>query len=98
MSRSSHGGTTITSPHVRPYGFKEHVDQQDEGPESMPPPVPPKDARKHGMKKRTFFIVIGCIVIWVIALALGLGLGLGLGLRKKSSYVFEALHRRLEAF
>jgi hypothetical protein len=39
------------------------------------------------MKKRTFFILVGCILIWVLALALGLGLGLGLGLKKDNSYV-----------
>lgn len=74
------------SPQLRPYGFKEHVDQYD-SPETVPPPVPPKDDRKCGMKRRTFFIVIGCVVIWIIALALGLGLGLGLGLKKNNSYV-----------
>lgn len=53
----------------------------------MPPPVPPKDQpRKCGMKKRTFFILLGCVLIWVLALALGLGLGLGLGLKKDNSY------------
>ena len=77
MSPSSHGGTTLTSPHIRPYGFKEHVDPYDNH-EAAPPPVPPKDDRKCGMKKRTFFILIGVIVIAIIALALGLGLGLGL--------------------
>ncbi|KAF1948069.1 hypothetical protein EJ02DRAFT_461571 [Clathrospora elynae] len=84
MSPSSQGGTTLMSPQLRPYGFKEHVDPSD-GPESYRPPVPPKDDRKCGMKKRTFFILIGCVVIWILALALGLGLGLGLGLKKKSS-------------
>jgi hypothetical protein len=40
------------------------------------------------MKKRSFIILLGCVVIWVLALALGLGLGLGLGLKKNnSSYV-----------
>ncbi|CAI9636034.1 hypothetical protein GT037_001068 [Alternaria burnsii] len=77
MSPSSHGGTTLTSPHIRPYGFKEHVDPYDNH-EAAPPPVPPKDDRKCGMKKRTFFILIGVIVIAIVALALGLGLGLGL--------------------
>jgi hypothetical protein len=85
MSPSSHGGTTLTSPGIRPYGFKEHVDPYD-GPEHMPPPVPPKDDRKCGMKKRSFFILITCIGIFIVALALGLGLGLGLGL-KKDKYV-----------
>jgi hypothetical protein len=37
------------------------------------------------MKKRTYFIMVGCILIWVLALALGLGLGLGLGLKKSNS-------------
>jgi hypothetical protein len=40
------------------------------------------------MKKRTFFILFGCVLIWILALALGLGLGLGLGLKKNDdSYV-----------
>jgi hypothetical protein len=92
MSPSSQGGTTLTSPQIRPYGFKEHV-EQDDGFDSTPPPVPPKDDRKCGMKKRTFFIIVGCVVIWVLALALGLGLGLGLGLRKNSSCVLETILR-----
>jgi hypothetical protein len=41
------------------------------------------------MKKRSFFILIACIVIGIIAIALGLGLGLGLGLKKNNSYVFD---------
>jgi hypothetical protein len=85
MSPLSHGGTTLTSPQIRPYGFKEHVDPYD-GPESVPPPVPPKDYRICGLKKRSFFTFITCIGIFVVALALGLGLGLGLGL-KKDKYV-----------
>jgi hypothetical protein len=87
MSPSSHGGTTLTSPQIRPYGFKEHVDPYD-GPETVPPPVPPKDDRKCGMKKRSFIILVTCIAICVVALALGLGLGLGLGL-KKTKYVLD---------
>lgn len=77
MSPSSHGGTTITSPQIRPYGFKEHVEPYD-APESVPPPPPPKEDRKCGMKKRTFLILVGCIMIAILGVALGLGLGLGL--------------------
>jgi hypothetical protein len=93
MSPSSNGGTTLMSPQVRPYTFKEHVDPNDpiSRPGTVPPPVPPKDDRKCGMKKRTYFIMVGCILIWVLALALGLGLGLGLGLKKSNSYVHKAL-------
>lgn len=87
MSPSSNGGTTLMSSQHRSHGFKEHVDQNEpiSQPTTVPPPVPPKDDRKRGMKKRTFFILLGCVVIWIIALALGLGLGLGLGLKKKKS-------------
>jgi hypothetical protein len=91
MSPSSHGGTTLTSPQIRPYGFKEHVDSYD-GPETVPPPVPPKDDRRCGMKKRSFIILITCIAICVVALALGLGLGLGLGL-KKTKYILDPNRR-----
>ncbi|XP_014554514.1 hypothetical protein COCVIDRAFT_104758 [Bipolaris victoriae FI3] len=79
MSPSSHGGTTLASPHVRPYGFKEHVDPSD-APENAPEPVvpPPKEERKCGLKKRTFFILLGVIILAIVGLALGLGLGLGL--------------------
>ena len=83
MSPSSHGGTTITSPNIRPYGFKEHVDSYESYHEPASPPVPPKDDRRCGMKKRTFFILIGLGVLALIGL--GLGLGLGLGIRKKES-------------
>jgi hypothetical protein len=78
------------SPQMRPYTFKEHVDQDDSisRPATVGPPVPPKDGRKCGMKKRTFFILVGCGLIWILALSLGLGLGLGLGLKKSdNSYV-----------
>jgi len=84
MSPSSHGGTTITSPNIRPYGFKEHVDSYESYHEAAPTPVPPKDDRRCGMKKRLFFILIGLGVLALIVL--GLGLGLGLGLRKKESH------------
>ncbi|KAH8732188.1 hypothetical protein GQ44DRAFT_766340 [Phaeosphaeriaceae sp. PMI808] len=89
LSPSSNGGTTLMSPQMRPYTFKEHVDQDDSTsrPGTVPPPVPPKDTddRKCGIKKRNFFILLGCVLIWVLALALGLGLGLGLGLKKKNN-------------
>jgi hypothetical protein len=87
MSPSSNGGTTIMSPQVRPYTFKEHVDPEDplSRPGTVPPPVPPKDDRRCGMTKRKSGILIGCILVWVLALALGLGLGLGLGLKKDKS-------------
>jgi hypothetical protein len=72
------------SPQVRPYTFKEHV---DDSPETAGPPVPPKYDRQSGMKRRTWFILVGCGLFWILALALGLGLGLGLGLhRSKTSY------------
>jgi hypothetical protein len=91
----SQGGTTLASPYfanARPYGFKEHVDHDPmDGPEAVPPPVPKKDDRKCGLKKRTFMILIGCVVIWILAISLGLGLGLGLGLKKKDSYVLNAM-------
>lgn len=88
LSPSSNGGTTLMSPQMRPYTFKEHVDPEDplSRPEAVPPPVPPKDdPRKCGLRKRTFFILVGCVLIWILALALGLGLGLGLGLKKNNS-------------
>ena len=81
------------SPQMRPYTFKEHVDPNEpiSRPGTVPPPVPPKDNRKCGMKKRTFYILLGCVLIWVLALALGLGLGLGLGLKKSNNvYVWRA--------
>ena len=70
------------SPQMRPYTFKEHVDEPISRPGTVPPPVPPKNDRKCGVKKRTFYILVGCVLIWIMALALGLGLGLGLGLKK----------------
>jgi hypothetical protein len=83
MSPSSNGGTTLMSPQVRPYGFKEHVDPDDplSRPGTVPPEVPPKDNKR----KRKTAIIVGCILVWVLALALGLGLGLGLGLKKGKS-------------
>lgn len=46
------------------------------------------------MKKRSFFILVGCVLIWLFALALGLGLGLGLGLKKNGdSYAQESLNQ-----
>lgn len=87
FSPSSHGGSTLASPQPRPYTFKEHVDtyeHQISRPGSVPPPVPPKDDRKCGLKKRTFWMLIGCVIFWLIALAAGLGAGLGIGLSKKS--------------
>ena len=36
------------------------------------------------MKKRTFWMLMGCFVFWLIALAVGLGAGLGIGLSKKN--------------
>jgi hypothetical protein len=85
MSPSSNGGTTLMSPQVRPYGFKEHVDHDDplSRPGTVPPPVPPRDDDRR--KKRKTAIIVGCVLIWVLALALGLGLGLGLGLKKDKS-------------
>jgi hypothetical protein len=48
------------------------------------------------MRKRTFFILVGCVLIWILALALGLGLGLGLGLKKSdNSYVFRLFSPRV---
>ncbi|OAK97926.1 hypothetical protein IQ06DRAFT_296188 [Phaeosphaeriaceae sp. SRC1lsM3a] len=88
FSPSSNGGGSIASPQVRPYTFKEHVDHEDpiSRPGTVPPPVPPKDEpRRCGMKRRTFLILLGCVLIWVLALALGLGLGLGLGLKKNKN-------------
>ncbi|KAF1933027.1 uncharacterized protein M421DRAFT_53755 [Didymella exigua CBS 183.55] len=85
---SSHGGSTLVSPQPRPYTFKEHVDtydQQVSRPGSIPPPVPPKDDRKCGLKKRTFWMLTGCVVFWLMALAVGLGAGLGIGLSKKNN-------------
>jgi hypothetical protein len=77
---------------VRPYTFKEHVEPSE--PMSRPGTAPPAEAakndRKCGVKKRTFYILVGCVLIWVLALALGLGLGLGLGLKKKSSDSYVA--------
>lgn len=86
-------GNTSTPTRGRPYGFKEHVDTNDGVYQTgaAPPPVPPKEDRKCGMKKRKFYIMIGCILIWLIALGVGLGVGLGLGL-KKESYV-EDFHQ-----
>lgn len=86
FSPSSHGGSTLGSPQPRPYTFKEHVDTYDQHtsrPDSVPPPVPPKDDRKCGLKKRTFWMLMGCVIFWLIALAVGLGAGLGIGLSKK---------------
>ncbi|UPX14119.1 uncharacterized protein EKO05_0004610 [Ascochyta rabiei] len=86
FSPASHGGSTLGSPQPRPYTFKEHVDTNDQHTSragSVPPPVPPKDDRKCGMKKRTFCLLMGCVVFWLIALAVGLGAGLGIGLKKK---------------
>jgi hypothetical protein len=99
FSPSSNGGTSVASPQVRPYTFKEHVDPEDPVSRSgtAPPPVPPKDDRKCGMKKRTFFILLGCVLIWILALALGLGLGLGLGLKKNNSYVGTLLSQSSQA-
>jgi hypothetical protein len=68
--------------------FKEHVDTHDQHmsrPGSVPPPVPPKDDRKCGLKKRTFWMLMGCVIFWLIALAVGLGAGLGIGLSKKNA-------------
>jgi hypothetical protein len=87
FSPSSHGGSTLGSPQPRPYTFKEHVDTYDQHisrPGSVPPPVPPKDDRKCGLKKRTFWMLMGCVIFWLIALAVGLGAGLGIGLSKKN--------------
>jgi hypothetical protein len=72
------------SPQVRPYTFKEHVDS-DDSPEIVGPPVPPKDEKQRGMKRRTWLILFGCGLFWILALALGLGLGLGLGLHKSKN-------------
>lgn len=36
------------------------------------------------MKKRSFYMLLGCGLLWFLALALGLGLGLGLGLKKNT--------------
>ncbi|KAL1594108.1 hypothetical protein SLS59_008942 [Nothophoma quercina] len=88
FSPSSNGGSTLGSPQPRPYTFKEHVDIHDQHisrPDSVPPPVPPKDDRKCGLKKRTFWMLMGCVVFWLIALAVGLGAGLGIGLSKKNA-------------
>ncbi|KAF2133634.1 hypothetical protein P153DRAFT_282218 [Dothidotthia symphoricarpi CBS 119687] len=87
MSATSYGGVTPVSPQVRPYGFKEHVDSNDAAYQqtSNPPPTSPKDDRKCGMKKRTFFILLICVLIWLVALGVGLGVGLSLGLKKKAN-------------
>lgn len=80
IPQASLGGTSVGSPHVRAYGFKEHVDSYD-GPEAAPPPIiptAPKEKRTCGMRKRYCSILFGCIIIAILALALGLGLGLGL--------------------
>jgi hypothetical protein len=94
FSPASNAGSTLMSPQMRPYTFKEHINPEDSisQPGAAPPPVPRKDDRTCGMKKRTFFILVGCGLIWILALALGLGLGLGLGLKKSdNSYVCELL-------
>lgn len=86
FSPSSHGGSTFDSPQPKPYTFKEHVDPNEQYPYrsgSVAPPVPPKDDRKCGLKKRTFWMLMGCVIFWLIALAVGLGAGLGIGLKKK---------------
>lgn len=87
FSPFSQGGSTLVPPQPRPYTFKEHVDTYDQHvprPGSVPPPVPPKDDRKCGLKKRTFWMLMGCVIFWLIALAVGLGAGLGIGLSKKN--------------
>lgn len=87
FSPSSHGGSTLGSPQQRQYAFKEHVDPDEHISRlgSVPPPVPPKDDRKCGMKKRSFCVLIGCVIFWLVALAVGLGAGLGIGLSKSKS-------------
>ncbi|KAL5114467.1 hypothetical protein ACEQ8H_007664 [Pleosporales sp. CAS-2024a] len=72
------GGASLASRQGRPYTFKEHVGNYDAS-YAEPAPVPAKDDRKCGMRKRNFLILMGCATIAMLALALGLGLGLGLG-------------------
>jgi hypothetical protein len=84
---NKHIRSVLSRSQPRPYTFKEHVDTYDQHisrPGSVPPPVPPKDDRKCGLKKRTFWMLMGCVIFWLIALAVGLGAGLGIGLSKKN--------------
>ncbi|KAF3007434.1 hypothetical protein E8E13_003539 [Curvularia kusanoi] len=86
MSPSSHGVGTLGSPHPRQYAFLEHMDTHDEHISRLgsgPPQTLPKDSRKCGLKRRTFCMLIGCVIFWLVALGAGLGAGLGIGLSKK---------------
>lgn len=60
-------------------GITEHVHHPASGSsDKFPVPEPENDRMYCGMKKRKFFILLSCVLLFVIALALGLGLGLGL--------------------
>ncbi|KAF2852411.1 hypothetical protein T440DRAFT_497919 [Plenodomus tracheiphilus IPT5] len=85
MPPSSDGGTLPIFP-PRLSGITEHVNQPGSlSSDKIPVPEPVNAPEYWGMKKRKFFVLVGCVLIWVVALALGLGLGLGLGLKNDSS-------------
>ncbi|KAI8937058.1 hypothetical protein NX059_006277 [Plenodomus lindquistii] len=82
-------GVTLptSSPQPRLSGFTEHVDDPTRSLSSEKIPVPEtvEDRMYWGLKKRKFFVLMICVLFWIVALALGLGLGLGLGLKDDSS-------------
>lgn len=83
----SPGGSSMPiSPHPRVSDFTEQAGHpRSSSSDKIPVPEPANDRTYWGMKKRKFFILVACVLIWVIALAMGLGLGLGLGLKGSSS-------------
>lgn len=95
-SISSHQGQHHDAPMYDPYGQSAYLNSATSGwsPASngvMPvgghtlPEKPPQQEYIWGMRRRTFWLILGGFLIGMLVVALALGLGLGLGLNQEDT-------------